>query len=178
MRNRSSIYFYSFSSLYSSFQSAQYSSIPPHPSKPWTPRHIKPGGYFELQELEPRFASDDDTLLSDAVQTKWVNLLCEASSEFGRPIPLYTEYKNCLIEAGFEDVQEKVFKLPSNTWPKDKGLKQIAKFQLTSYLDGLEGLTLGLLTRVKGWSAEEVKAFLEQMEAEMKDRKIHSYQRV
>jgi len=37
---------------------------------------------------------------------------------------------------------------------------------------------LGLLTRVKGWSAEEVKAFLEQMEAEMKDRKIHSYQRV
>ncbi len=90
-------------------------------------RHTKPGGWFELCEYDPRFVSDDGTLPADSYETKWSTLMCEASEKYGRPVPHYPEYKHMLEEAGFEDVHEEVFKVPSSPWPKDARLKEIGK---------------------------------------------------
>lgn len=121
--------------------------------------------------------------------------MCEASDKYGRPVPHYPEYKHLLEEAGFEDVHEEVFKVPSNPWPKDARLKEIGKvsakymtgrgrladsvqFQHLQYLEGLKGLTIGLFTRSLQWQPEEVEVFLAHMRGELKDRSIHSYQNV
>jgi hypothetical protein len=37
------------------------------------------------------------------------------------------------------------------------------------------GLSMALLTRVCGWSVEEVEAFLVNVRKEFKDTKIHAY---
>ena len=41
--------------------------------------------------------------------------------------------------------------------------------------EGLEGMTMALLTRVHKWKAEEVQVLLGQVRKDLKDRSIHSY---
>ena len=142
------------------------------------PRHLKPGGYFEIQEIDPRIASDDGSLQPHHVSHIWSNLMCEAAENYGRYVPRGTEYKYWLEEAGFVDITEKNFKRPMNAWPKDKKLKEVGKFQLLNYTEGLEGLSLGLFTRGLQWQPAEVQVLVAKVRAELKDKSIHSYQNV
>jgi hypothetical protein len=48
-------------------------------------------------------------------------------------------------------------------------------WQLENLGGGLEALSVGLFTRVLGWSKEELDVFLAQVRNELKDTKIHSY---
>ena len=141
-----------------------------------TLRHLKPGGYFELQELDCRFASDDGSLPPDSNLALWSKLICEASVAYNRPIPYHHEYRAWLEKAGFVDIHQVIFKSPSNSWPKSKLLKEVSKFQLVAHIEGLEGISLGLMTRGLQWKAEEVKVLMAKIRPEIKDRSIHSYQ--
>ncbi|KAL8863286.1 MAG: hypothetical protein Q9178_000661 [Gyalolechia marmorata] len=149
----------------------------------WTPkannshhRHTKPGGYFELQELDCRFVSDDNTLLDSHNLTSWSHLITEAANNYNRPIPRYTDYLHWFEKAGFTDIRQVLFKCPANPWPKNKILKEVGKFQLLAHTGGLEGVSLGLLTRGLKWKAEEVKVLMAKIRPELRDRAIHSYQ--
>ncbi|KAL9640216.1 MAG: hypothetical protein Q9164_000403 [Protoblastenia rupestris] len=139
-------------------------------------QHTKPGGYFELQELNCRFASDDGTLKEDSNLSYWSRIITEASAAYNRPIPLHTEYFDWFEKAGFVDIKQIILKSPTNPWPKDKTLKEVGKFQLVAHVEGLEGISLGLLTRGKGWKADEVSVLMAKMRPELKDRSVHSYQ--
>ncbi|KAL9015024.1 MAG: hypothetical protein Q9173_000322 [Seirophora scorigena] len=123
-------------------------------------RHTKPGGYFELQELDCRFTSDDDTLLPTSSLCHWSSLITEAAAKYNRPVPRYTDYLAWFEKAGFVDIQQALFKAPTNPWPKNKLLKEAGKFQLLAHIEGLEGVSLGLLTRGLEWKAEEVKVLM------------------
>ena len=140
-------------------------------------RHCKPGGYFEIQELDPFISSDDGTHVRAETEIQWTTMLCEASDQYGRPVPRHFEFKAMFEEAGFVDVQEHFFKIPLNTWPKDKRLKEAGKFQLISYLEGCEALSIGLFTRVLNWQPMEVQVLLARFRAELRDRTLHTYQR-
>ncbi|KAL8877335.1 MAG: hypothetical protein Q9198_004631 [Flavoplaca austrocitrina] len=139
-------------------------------------KHTKPGGYFELQDLDCRFTSDDNTLLDSHNLTYWSNLLTEAAAKYNRPVPRYTDYIHWFEKAGFTDVRQVIFKCPTNPWPKNKVLKEAGKFQLLAHIEGLEGVSMGLLTRGLAWKAEEVKVLMAKIRPELKDRGIHSYQ--
>lgn len=139
-------------------------------------RHIKPGGYFELQELDPRFTSDDSSLSPDSNLVYWSKVLIEAAENYNRPIPRYTDYLSWFEKAGFVDIQQVLLKCPMNPWPKNKVLKEAGKFQLLAHVDGLEGVSLGLFTRGLDWKAEEVKVLMAKIRPELKDRGIHAYQ--
>ncbi|KAL9589215.1 MAG: hypothetical protein Q9203_001998, partial [Teloschistes exilis] len=139
-------------------------------------KHTKPGGYFELQELDCRFTSDDGTLLPTSNLAYWSDLIVEAAAKYNRPIPRYTEYTAWFEKAGFTDIQQVVFKSPANTWPKDGILKEAGKYQLVAHLEGLEGISLGLFTRGLEWKAEEVKVLMAKIRPEIKNKAIHSYQ--
>ena len=139
-------------------------------------RHCRPGGYYELQDLNPRFYSDDGTLQVDSSLCYWSKIICEASAKYHRPVPYHNEFYAWFKEAGFEDVTQYVFKSPSNPWPKDRTLKESGKFQLLAHLEGLEGISLGLLTRALEWKPEEVNILMAKIRPELKDKTIHSYQ--
>ncbi|KAL8931488.1 MAG: hypothetical protein Q9211_006928, partial [Gyalolechia sp. 1 TL-2023] len=139
-------------------------------------KHTKPGGYFELQELDPRFTSDDSTLSPTSSLVYWSKVIIEASASYNRPIPRYTDYVPWFEKAGFVDIQQVLLKCPMNPWPKNKILKEAGRFQLLAHIDGLEGVSLGLLTRGLNWKAEEVKVLMAKIRPELKDRGIHSYQ--
>lgn len=139
-------------------------------------RHTKPGGYFELQELDCRFSSDDGTLTDDSNLVYWSKIITQAAVNYNRPIPHYTDYVAWFEKAGFVDIHQTVFKSPTNPWPKSKLLKEVGKFQLLAHIEGLEGISLGLLTRGLNWKPEEVKVLMAKMRPELKSRAIHSYQ--
>lgn len=129
-----------------------------------------------MQELDPRFASDDGSLKDDSNLSYWSRLICEASAKYNRPIPHCDEYVNWFEKAGFVDVKKIYLKSPTSPWPKDRILKEVGKFQLVAHIEGLEGISLGLLTRGLGWKAEEVKVLMAKIRPELKNRSIHSYQ--
>ncbi|MCJ1476471.1 hypothetical protein MMC13_005137 [Lambiella insularis] len=139
-------------------------------------KHCKPGGYFEMQDLDPRLASDDDSITKSPMHMLYMKLIVEASEQYGKPVPIYTDYKQFLEEAGFVDVKEYLFKIPINTWAKNKQLKEVGKYQLLNYHEGYEGIGIGLFTRSLNWQPSEFQVLLARLRVELKDRSIHAFQ--
>ena len=135
---------------------------------------LEPGGWFEVKELYVPILSDDDTMKGTSWQ-EWNVLFQEAMSAIGRDVGAATKYADWLKEAGFEDVYEQLFKWPINTWPKDKRLKEIGKWNMLNMLDGIEGFTFRPWTKILGKSAEETELFLVDVRKDLQDRNIHSY---
>lgn len=106
----------------------------------------------------------------------YVKMCLESLEDHGQAIPVHTQYKAWLEEEGFVDVKEYPFKIPVNTWPKDKRLKEIGKYQLINYTEGCEAICIGLFTRVLQWQPAEIQVLLARLRAELKDRSIHVYQ--
>lgn len=102
--------------------------------------------------------------------------IIEASEKYGKPVPVHSEYKKWIEDAGFVDVKEHFFKIPVNTWPKNKQLKEVGKYQLINYTEGYEGIGIGLFTRMLGWQPAEFQVLLARLRQELKDRSIHAYQ--
>jgi SAM-dependent methyltransferase len=74
-------------------------------------QNLKPGGWCEMQEYDAWIFSDDDSF-ERAVWTKeWVEKLDGASRMFGKQINVARKHKQWMIDAGFEDVVEKVIRV-------------------------------------------------------------------
>jgi hypothetical protein len=99
----------------------------------------------------------------------------EASEKFGREIGKPFKYKDMLVAAGFEDVVERRFKWPSNSWPRDPKYKEIGMWQLANTDNGLEGWTLALFTRGLGWTQEKALALCAKVRNDIRNPKIHAY---
>jgi len=63
-------------------------------------------------------------------------------------------------QAGFEDVQERMFKLPLNPWPKDTHLKALGAMSEENCLVGLSGFSMGPFSRILHWSKDQIEVSL------------------
>ena len=114
----------------------------------------------------------------DSAHVKWGELVTEAASKIGRRTDCARLYKDQLIAAGFVNVVEKRYIWPCNKWPKDKAMKELGMWELENILRGLEAISMGLFTRILGWTAQEVEMFIIKVKAESKDTRIHAYYEV
>ncbi|PGG96048.1 hypothetical protein GX51_08009 [Blastomyces parvus] len=137
--------------------------------------NLVPGGYFEIQSIEPCFYSDDGTLEKGKQLLEWMHLEFKASAEFGKPLEIVPTFADKLKKVGFQDVKSTLKKLPVGTWPKDKKLKEIGRFQQLQILQALEPYSLFLFTKVLGWSMEETQVLLSGVRKDIKNREIHMY---
>lgn len=153
---------------------------------------LRPGGSFQLVELEFTPYSDDGTLKDDSALVMWGTLMHEAFRKMGVTIPMAEDYERWLGEVGFEGVTTRIMKRPMNDWPKDPRMKEIGRvssftqqhgrlltralqYCCLNWLEGLEGFTLAPFTRVLGWSPEEVKILIAKIRKESCARRIHAY---
>ena len=75
-------------------------------------QHLKPGGWLEMQEYETWITSNDnDTKARATYLNKWQELVNEASGVFGKDLNVATTQKQRLIDAGFLDVQDDLYKV-------------------------------------------------------------------
>lgn len=138
-------------------------------------KHLAPGGYFEMQSFRIEIFADDNTLEKAPYTTQWVGLLKEASEKFGKPMTNMDEWPNKMTAAGFDDVTLRIVKVPMNPWPKDPRQKEIGRYMQVEQESAAPGYTNAFLSRVLGWSKEEIDVLLAHVVSELRDRSIHQY---
>lgn len=119
-------------------------------------------------------SSYDDSLPAKSQIMELYTVLAEYGSKIGIDLEVAQKFKPMMDKARFEDVTEKIFDLPLGGWPEDRRLKEVGLFQRFQMMEGIHGIAFGLLTRVAGWSAQRVEAFLAGVRREMMDRNVHS----
>lgn len=119
--------------------------------------NLLPNGWVEFADWDYspyRPEGSEDT--RDNAVVNWHNVMlndgCDKTQRDGRPDP---KLKKWVADAGFEEVQEFVYETPVGGWSKDKRLKEIGHYYKLSLEEGLEGISLRLLTQVLGMSLEE-----------------------
>ncbi|CAG5146648.1 uncharacterized protein ALTATR162_LOCUS1913 [Alternaria atra] len=137
--------------------------------------NLESGGYLHELEMSIQFKSDDGTLTKDHVLSTWSDLFHEASERFGKSFYEVWNLSTYIRNAGFVDVEERVYKVPVNGWPADPHMKELGRWNLLHITQGAEGWGLYLLTKVMGWSVEEAQVFFAKFRAGVKERKVHAY---
>ncbi|KAL2004052.1 hypothetical protein VTN02DRAFT_557 [Thermoascus thermophilus] len=140
--------------------------------------HLKPGGWLEMQEYETETHSDDGTLEATTFIKSWQRQINEASRTFGKGFNEAAAQKERLVEAGFVDVRDDVYKVPFGPWVKDPRLKEIGQYNLLGMLDAVEAFTLAVATRVLKLSPEEARELIDGVKAEFQSGKYHLYGKI
>lgn len=76
-------------------------------------QHLRPGGWIELCEFEVMLQSDDDSIALAPTLCEFLGHLDQASARFNRPMNIAQHHRRHLIEAGFEEVHDEIFKVGS-----------------------------------------------------------------
>jgi len=138
-------------------------------------KHLKPGGWYEQTEASVYLLSDDNTIPPSHIFKRWSDIFVETGEKMGKTFQILDRSRQHALDAGFVNVEEKRFKMPVGGWPRDPKLKDVGRWHLLDCYQGIEGWALALLTRVMGWSVEDVQLFLAEMRLGLKDRKVHGY---
>ncbi|KAK1675459.1 methyltransferase domain-containing protein [Colletotrichum godetiae] len=138
---------------------------------------LKPGGWIELQELRFVLQCDDGTMpgTEEYGYGKFVDLCMSGFRSFGINPLAMERNSEMLRESGFENVVEKVWKVPIGTWPRDQKLKTIGLYNRSMLIDALQAVSMAPLTRGLKWSASEVEVFLIDVRKSLMNVSIHSY---
>ncbi|EEP75341.1 conserved hypothetical protein [Uncinocarpus reesii 1704] len=139
--------------------------------------NLEPGGWFEVADSTVGLFGDDDTIEKATSLSEWRDRLIEASGKFGKPMGVSHNYKQWMIDAGFENVTEELYKVPFSPWAKDRKLKELGRYQQAMMLEALEAYSLALFTRVLGWNVARIQLLLVGVRKELMDRSLHIYSR-
>jgi SAM-dependent methyltransferase len=127
--------------------------------------HLRPGGYVEHVEwsIRNRAAVDGRPLGPDEVLGRWSRNALECAARTGKSFAIAEEMAGLVADAGFEHVVERRFKWPIGPWSSDPKLKEIGRWNLLNWEEGMEGWVMAPYTRVLGvnlWSFLLVSRFL------------------
>jgi metalloendopeptidase OMA1, mitochondrial len=103
------------------------------------------------------WTSDDGSLPEDSTLMQWCRDLNRASELSDRPLSIANRHKQWHKEVGFVDVQEWVFKMPLNEWPRDPRMKAIGYAWKENMLEGLSGFTMAPFNKVLGQKEEDIQ---------------------
>lgn len=120
-------------------------------------QYLSPGGYFESQEYDAIVACDDDTLNPDGPLATWFKDMRVAAEKLDRPVVVAAKLRQAYQEAGFVDVQERIFKMPMNGWPKDERLKELGRMWERNFVGGLSGFSFTLFNRAFNRTPAEIE---------------------
>ncbi|KAJ5041143.1 uncharacterized protein L3040_005696 [Drepanopeziza brunnea f. sp. 'multigermtubi'] len=139
--------------------------------------YTKPGGWMESQEFLSTPLCDDGTMPKDWPFLDWTNYVEDASVASGRPLRIAHKLKRWYEEVGFVDVQERIFRIPINPWPREKHLKAIGRQSELNCLDGLSGFSMRYFSRNLKWTKTEIEVYLVNVRSAISDRSVHAYHR-
>ncbi|KAK8256024.1 S-adenosyl-L-methionine-dependent methyltransferase [Phyllosticta capitalensis] len=137
--------------------------------------HLKEGGHLELCCVWAVPQSDDGTLDMDSGYVELCQTFMEIGDSIGADAHAPRRFKEHMHNAGFVDVQETVFKVPTSEWPKDKRLKKIGAMERMNLLEGGEAFLLRGFTKEFGRSRAEMEIMLMRMRKELMANRFHSY---
>lgn len=116
-------------------------------------KHLAPGGLFEQIEWSVRVRSQDSALAPDHTMALWGSRYEEITKRTGKSYETAETMAELIRAAGFVDVVDKCFKWPIGPWSSDPRLKEIGRWNLLNWEQGMEGWILAGYTRVLGVGA-------------------------
>lgn len=146
-------------------------------------KYLKPGGYVECHELDPKPKCDDNTMppenpdgYSAYALHDWFDLNMRSSREIepARQFRIAHRIERWMKDVGFVDVVQRTYKIPVNTWPTDKRLNDLGKWSESNWLEALSGWSYKPLLAL-GWSKPEIEVFLVDVRKSIQDRNVHAY---
>ncbi|KAK1828493.1 Phosphoethanolamine N-methyltransferase [Podospora conica] len=140
-------------------------------------RHLKPGGYFEVQQLDYQLQCDDDSLSPSkpSALRDFIRFMEGGLAAYGGfDMRAIAALPALMRDAGFEDVRVRRHKCPIGTWARDKRLRMCGMFMRTAILDGLRGLSRRPLTAL-GWTPTQIEMFLIEVRKSVSDQEAHAY---
>lgn len=145
--------------------------------------HLKPGGYLECHELDPKPKCDDGTLppenpdgFCDYALHDWVDLSIRSGQVIEPPKQFRIAHRlqRWFREVGFFDVDQRVSKIPVNPWPEDEHMSYIGRWSEMNWLEALSGWSYKPFLAL-GWSKPEIEVFLVTVRRSIQDRNVHAY---
>jgi hypothetical protein len=136
--------------------------------------HLKPGGYFEIQELCVVPSCDDDSLTPETPYAlrDYFNFLCQGLRMRGCDPHAIFSIQERMAAAGFTDIKKVVHKAPLGVWPSEKRLKVCGLFLKTALMDGLRGISRRPLMAL-GWTPLQIEMFLVEVRRAVADTNKH-----
>ncbi|KZL80550.1 methyltransferase domain-containing protein [Colletotrichum incanum] len=138
--------------------------------------HLKPGGWFEIQELEFFPLCDDQSCPEgDGYGFRVFTQYLEAGLRvLGSEMHGIRAAVDEMQAAGFENVQEDRRKCPIGDWPARPELRECGIYMRETILEGLKGLATRPF-RALGWTEIQIEMFLLGVRGHVKERDFHSY---
>jgi hypothetical protein len=124
-------------------------------------RHIKPGGWIELQEMHhlPHSASSTPLPPSFPLLT-FFQLAVQGLASLGTNLDASLSEAASLSKYGFINIRHETLQIPIGTWPKNKTLKTVGLYARVGIETGLQAMAYGPLCRGLGWSKEQIEVLL------------------
>lgn len=69
-------------------------------------------------------------------------------------------------ERGFVKVEELVYRVPVNPW-SEPNQRDLGSWQITNFIEGMEGFSLALFIEHLGWSWDRLQAFLKRVKKDI-----------
>ena len=116
-------------------------------------KHIRPGGYVEQVEWSVHNRSVDTQhglLPPHTTLARWSQYAVQCGMISGKTFEIAENMAGLIREAGFVDVVEKRYKWPVGPWSSDPRMKEIGRWNLLNWEEGMEGWVMAMYTRVLG----------------------------
>ena len=136
-------------------------------------QHLTPGGYIELVDFEVWATTDDDSLKPDSSYQEYQERLDEAARKFGKIMNISPQFKQMVIDAGYEGVHEDIHNVPLTAWQKDPKGKLLGQYMHLQMLESLESYCLALFSRVLGWDNNRIQVLLAGVRGDLRNKNIH-----
>ncbi|KAI0830004.1 S-adenosyl-L-methionine-dependent methyltransferase [Hypoxylon sp. FL0890] len=136
--------------------------------------NLAPGGWVEFQEWILHAQSSDRSLEGTAFQ-KWNKLMAEGVKNLGKSLFYILDYKRQLEQTGFENIVERKYAVPTNTWPPGKQSQKIGAMQRANTLKVIDIYSLSVFSQGLGWSKDALDRLLVEVRKDIENTRIHSY---
>ena len=139
--------------------------------------HLKPGGYIELQDLCFPLGCQDSEASRSSKTLLFNNLCLDMAKQMGLDLQAPLKWHEQLLSAGFSEIHMQWYNWPVGPWAKHKKQKVLGKLAFVDFFEGLDSAG-PLFQRFLNWSSEETQVRIAEVKNELKEQKIHLYQRI
>ncbi|KAL8942229.1 MAG: hypothetical protein Q9211_001473 [Gyalolechia sp. 1 TL-2023] len=131
--------------------------------------HLQPGGWVEAHEVWFPSGSENPSTPADSPYLRWSRLVHEGLARGGIDGRAAEDFPKMLGELGFEDIVEDRTPWAVGPWPQDAKARKIGELEAANLYNGLEGMTVGVLTKNLGWAPEDVDEFVAEVKNDIYD---------
>lgn len=118
---------------------------------------------------------DDGTLRDDNKVSEWLEFVTQGLAVFNVELLGMRHNKQRLIDAGFVNVHERIYKIPLGVWPKEERMKMIGLYNRSVFADAFQGVSVKPLGTGLKWSSEQIEVYLTAVRKDIMDSSQHAY---